>query len=78
MLRHSVTRHLKRYLEDYEESTGEALRHSLEPMSTPEERGRIVASSAVLAHRMTSRYAGVVTQIRNLLSSKDYEENFRE
>jgi len=45
---------------------------------TLEERGRIVASSAVLAHRMTIRYAGVVTQIRDLLSSKDYEENFRE
>lgn len=63
------------YLEDYDESTGEAMRHLREPKETPEERGRVVGSSAVLGHRMISRYAGVIAQIRRFLTSDDFLEN---
>lgn len=66
---------IEEYLEDYDESTGEAMRNLREPKETPEERGRVVGSSAVLGHRMTSRYAGVIANIRRFLTSDDYLEN---
>lgn len=63
-----------RYLEDYEESSGKALRNLIVPAETPEERGRVIGSSSVLGHRMTDRYVTKVNDLRSLLDSTKYRQ----
>ncbi|CAL8085044.1 unnamed protein product [Orchesella dallaii] len=66
------------YLKDYNESTRTAVKglHN-STNDTPEGRARMIASSAVLAHRMTDRYTSTLAELQKLLSSEAYTENQR-
>ncbi|CAL8085038.1 unnamed protein product [Orchesella dallaii] len=64
------------YLEDYQGSTKKAIGGLLDPThDTPEGRGKVVGSSAVLAHRMIDRYTNTISKLQELLSSAIYREN---
>lgn len=62
------------YLADYEGSSLKALspENVHAPAETPEQRGKIVGSSAVLSHLMISRYATTIAELRKLLNSQEY------
>ncbi|ODM95306.1 Prolyl 4-hydroxylase subunit alpha-2 [Orchesella cincta] len=64
------------YLEDYQESTRKAMEGLVDPtQNNPEGRGKVIGSSAVLAHRMTCRYTSILEKLQGLLSSETYLEN---
>ncbi|ODM95303.1 Prolyl 4-hydroxylase subunit alpha-3 [Orchesella cincta] len=66
------------YLKDYNESTRMATEGLHDPSkNTPEGRGRVVGSSAVLAHRMTNRYTSTISKLQELISSDAYIDNQR-
>ncbi|CAL8090463.1 unnamed protein product [Orchesella dallaii] len=63
---------IAKYMIDYEESSGKALRAMINPSEDPKVRGEVIGSSAVLGHLMTFRYASIVDPFRKYLKSKDY------
>lgn len=58
---------MKNYLDDYKDSSGKAVVNLRNRVSnnTSGDRSIVIASSSVLAHRMTHRFSSIVKQLKN-------------
>ncbi len=66
---------MKTYLEDFEDSSGNALRNMRNhvPSNKSTERGMVIASNSVLAHRMVHRCSSIVEQQHKLIGARSYK-----
>ncbi len=64
-------------MDHYEGSTKKALapENVKVPVDTPEQRGKIVGSSAILSHLMITRYVTIIDELKILISSEEYMKN---
>lgn len=65
---------ISRYLEDYQKSSGKALENLKIEGKPNKESGSVVGSTAILSHRMVTRYVSILSDLRNLLNSTEYRE----